>query len=279
MFQRGIVRGTGWIRLTGLTIAVLLGTAATASAQFDAPAAPAVGEKYHVEVSYGWWNADPSLIINSESLGIPGTDVDLVDDLGIEQKKLGRLNVVLRPATKHKFRFEYLPVQYEASTTLTREFVFNGQRYRVGLPVSTEADYRTYRFGYEYDFVYRSRGFAGVLLDLKYTDVRVELTSPIAAPEFTTAVAPIPTIGFVGRGYLAKNFAVGGELSFFRVPGDFGEDYDGEYTDYDIYGTLNFTNNVGATAGYRSIDVFYKADRDTGALKFTGLYFVGVVRF
>jgi hypothetical protein len=63
------------------------------------------------------------------------------------------------------------------------------------------------------------------------------------------------------------------------VPGDFGEDYDGEYTDYDIYGTLNFTNNVGATAGYRSIDVFYKADRDTGALKFTGLYFVGVVRF
>jgi hypothetical protein len=279
MFQTGMVCSTGWIRLTGLTVAVLFGAAATASAQFDAPAAPAVGEKYHVEVSYGWWNADPSLIINSESLGIPGTDVDLVDDLGIEPKKLGRLNVVLRPATKHKFRFEYLPVQYEASTTLTREFVFNGQRYRVGLPVSTEADYRTYRFGYEYDFVYRTRGFAGVLLDLKYTDVRVELTSPIAAPEFTTAVAPIPTIGFVGRGYLAKNFAVGGEVSFFRVPGDFSEDYDGEYTDFDIYGTLNFTNNVGATAGYRSIDVFYKADRDTGALKFTGLYFVGVVRF
>jgi len=279
MSQRGIVRATGWMRLAVFTVVALVGTVANAGAQFNAPAEPAVGEDYHVEVAYGWWNADPSLIINSESLGIPGTDVDLIEDLGIEQKQLGRLNVVLRPATKHRFRFEYLPIKYEASTTITREFVFNGQLYRIGLPVSTEAAFRTYRFGYEYDFVYRSRGFAGVLFDLKYTDVRVELTTPIAEPEFTTAVAPIPTIGFVGRGYLAKNFAVGGEVSFFRVPDGLSEDYDGEYTDWEIYGTLNFTNNVGATLGYRSIDVFYNADRDTGALKFKGLHITGVVRF
>ena len=49
----------------------------------------------------------------------------------------------------------------------------------------------------------RSRGFAGVLLDLKYTDVKVELTSPIGL-EFAQAIAPIPTIGFVGRGYVAS---------------------------------------------------------------------------
>ena len=179
MFQRGMVRKTAWIRVAVVIVTVLGGFENTASAQFNAPAEPAVGEKYHVEVSYGWWNADPTLIINSESLGIPGTDVDLVEDLGIEQKQLGKLNVVLRPATKHKFRFEYLPVKYDGSTTIEREFVFNGQLYRVGLPVSTEADFKTYRFGYEYDFVYRSRGFAGVLVDLKYTDVRVELTTPV----------------------------------------------------------------------------------------------------
>jgi hypothetical protein len=276
--KRSMVCATHWIRLTVLSCAALVGAAVPALAQFNAPAEPAVGEQYHVEVAYGWWNADPSLIINSESLGIPGTDVDLVEDLGIEQKQLGRLNVVLRPATKHKFRFEYLPVRYEAEATLTREFVFNGQLYRIGLPVNTEASFKTYRFGYEYDFVYRSRGFAGVLFDLKYTDVNVELTSPIGV-EFTQAVAPIPTIGFVGRGYLAKNFAVGGEVSFFRVPDGISEDYDGEYTDWEIYGTLNFTNNVGATLGYRSIEVFYNADRDTGALKFTGLHITGVVRF
>ena len=115
---------------------------------------------------------------------------------------------------------------------------------------------------------------------MKYTDVRVELDQPDRAIRSSPPRSrPIPTVGFVARGYLAKNFAVGGEISFFRVPDSISEDYDGSYTDYDIYGTVNFTENVGATSGYRSVDVFFKADRDTGALKFKGLYFVGVVRF
>ncbi len=279
MAQRDIVRRSAAWRVGALAMALLGAGALPAQAQFRPPMEAAVGEDYHVEASYGWWNATPGLIVNSESLGILGTDVNLVDDLGIAKKNLGRLNVVLRPATKHKFRFEYLPVEYLTdAVTLQREFVFNGQRYRVGLPVSTTAQYNTFRFGYEYDFIYRNRGFAGVLLDAKYTDVRVELLSPIGE-EFTTAVAPIPTIGFVGRGYVTKNVAIGGELSFFRVPDNLSEDYDGEYTDFDIYGTVNFTNNVGATVGYRSVDVFYQADRDTGSLTFKGLYFTGVVRF
>jgi hypothetical protein len=279
MSQGGIVRVLAWCRTSAIAVAMVGAGALPALAQYSPPMEAAVGEDYHVEASYGWWNATPSLIVNSESLGILGTDVNLVDDLGITKKNLGRLNVVLRPATKHKFRFEYLPVEYLTdSVTLRREFVFNGQRYRVGLPVSTTARYNTYRFGYEYDFVYRSRGFAGVLLDAKYTDVRVELLSPIGE-EFTTAVAPIPTIGFVGRGYVAKNVAIGGEISFFRVPDNLSEEYDGEYTDFDLYGTVNFTNNVGATVGYRSLDVFYRANSDQGSLTFKGLYFTGVVRF
>lgn len=279
MLQRGMAHVLATTRLLALTLAVTLLGTMPVWAQFRPPAEPAVGEDYHVEFAYGWWDADPSLIVSSEALGIAGTDVDLVDDLGITKRKLGKLNLVLRPARKHKFRFERLPIRYETdNVTVRREFVFNGQRYRVGLPVSTEAEFKTYRFGYEYDFFYRSRGFAGVLLDVKYTDVSIELNSPIGV-EFTNAIAPIPTIGFVGRGYVHPRVAIGGEMSFFRVPDNLSEDYDGEYTDFDIYGTVNFTKNAGATLGYRSIDVFYNADRDTGALKFTGLYFAGIVRF
>jgi hypothetical protein len=278
MALRGTIRTLSRLALTAAAAVIIpIAVASPASAQYSPPPEPAVGENYHVENTYCWWNADPSLIVNSESLGIPGTDVDLVDDLGIEQKQLGKLNVVLRPAEKHRFKFEYLPIRYEAQATVHREFVFNGQVYRIGLPVQTKADYLTYRFGYEYDFVYRSRGFFGVLFDLKYTDVNVELTSPIGV-EFANAIAPIPTIGVAGRGYVAKNFAVGGELSFFRLPGEY-ENYDGKYTDIDFYGTVNFTNNLGATLGYRSVDVFYKSKLDTGALKFSGLYISGVARF
>lgn len=279
MLQTGFVRALAWCRPIGLAVVVLVAGPAPAVAQFSPPASPAVGEDYHFEIAYSFWSADPSLLISSESLGIPGTDIDLIQDLGIESKRMNRLNIVLRPAQKHKFRFEYTPVKYETdSFPIQREFIFNGQRYRVGLPVSTTADFKTYRFGYEYDFISRSRGYLGVLLDLKYTDVSVELLSPIGN-EFTTQAAPIPTIGLTGRGYVAANVAIGGEVSFFRVPDNLSDSYDGSYTDYDFYGLVNFTRNVGAQAGYRSIDIFYEADLDHGGLKFKGWYFGGTVRF
>ena len=41
----------------------------------------------------------------------------------------------------------------------------------VTLPVATDLKWKAYRFGYEWDFVYRDRGFVGVVLEAKYTDV------------------------------------------------------------------------------------------------------------
>jgi hypothetical protein len=240
-----------------------------------------VGEDYHIEAGYSWWDAEPSLLVNSESLGIIGSNVDLISDLGISKKRLGKFDVVLRPARKHRFRFQRLPIKYEVDAfPVTREFVFNGQRYRVGLPVTTSVDFSTYRFGYEYDFLYFKRGFLGAMVDLKYTNVDVSLESPIGA-EFISAAAPIPTVGFVGRGYVLPNLAVNAEISFFRMPDNLKQQLEGEgsYTDLDINGTFNFTKNVGAQVGWKRTSVFYNVDLDTGNLKFSGMYFGGVVRY
>jgi hypothetical protein len=267
------------MRVVSMCATILMGAALPAAAQYDPPAKPAVGERYNVELSGALWNADPVLVISSTSLGIPGDAVDLVGDLGIEQRRLRELRLVLRPATKHKFRFHYLPITYSAQSVVQREFTFNAQRYRVGVPVNTAASLTTYRAGYEYDFLYRSRGYLGVLFDLKYTDVQVDLASPIGA-EFTTAVAPIPTIGVVGRGYVAPNVSITGEVSFFKIPENLGkEDFGGRYIDYDFYGTFNFTNNVGAQFGLRSVDVNYFRNLDTGDLSFRGWYFGAVIRY
>jgi hypothetical protein len=269
--------------LSGVIMLGMLAAAAPALAQMRPYAAngETVGEDYHIEAAYSWWDAEPSLIVNSEALGIIGSDINLISDLGIEKKRLGMFDVVLRPATKHRFRFQRTPIKYETDAfQVQREFVFNGQRYRVGLPVSTLVDFTTYRFGYEYDFLYFRRGFLGALLDVKYTNVDVSLESPIGN-EFVSATAPIPTIGVVGRGYVLKNLAINGELSFFRTPDGLAEQLDGDasYTDFDINGTFNFTKNFGGKMGYRRTTVFYDVELDTGDLKFSGLYFGGVVRY
>ncbi|MCC7177041.1 MAG: hypothetical protein IT177_01490, partial [Acidobacteria bacterium] len=77
MAQRGIVRLSAAWRVGALAVAMLGAGALPALAQFRPPMEAAVGEDYHVEASYGWWNATPGLIVNSESLGILGTDVNL----------------------------------------------------------------------------------------------------------------------------------------------------------------------------------------------------------
>lgn len=269
---RGLVR-------FALALGVVIVSAAPARGQFRAGGDPATGERYHIEAAATFWNATPDLVIKSESLGIEGTDVNLVADLGIEKKRLRELRLVLRPARKHKFRFNYTPIKYDASSVVRREFVFNGQRYRLGLPVNTTADLTTIRAGYEYDFIYRDRGYAGVLLDVKYTNIDVQLASPIGN-EFVQSVAPIPTIGFTGRGYVAPNASITGEVTFFKVPENLGgEDFGGRYIDFDIYGTYNITNYVGVQLGYRSIDVNYFTDLDSGTLTFKGMYFGGVIRY
>jgi len=240
---------------------------------------PATGERYNVELAYGLWNPTPDFQVSSESLGIPGTVIDLVNDFGIEKKKLGDFRLVLRPAQKHKFRIGYTPIKYSVDgSILHRNIVFNGQTFQIGLPVNASANWKAWRFGYEYDFISRDRGFLGAVLEAKYTDVEVNLASPVTT-EFASAKAPIPALGLIGRGYLARNVALTGEFTMFRLPNGDTDKYQGSYYDFDIYGTLNFNNNVGAQLGYRSLDVSYTVKKDFGSLTLRGYYVMGVVRF
>jgi len=242
----------------------------------------ATGETYAFELAAAFWNPTPDIIISSEGLGQIGDEVDFVNTLGITKKKFRQFKIALRPGTKHKFRFEYTPITYTAEATVPVSFVFNGQRFNVGVPVKTDLSWRAYRFGYEWDFVYRDRGFAGVVAEVKYTDIEATLlSSAVGVEQFTSASAPIPAIGFIGRGYVVPNISITGEFTFFKLPERAlnSEDYSGKYYDFDLYGTVNFTNHIGAQLGYRSFDVFYKVKRDNGTLKMEGFYFGAVTRF
>jgi hypothetical protein len=271
-------------RLFAVSLCLFAGLAAAApvEAQYGAArtSSRATGETYHFEIVAAFWDPSPDIVIASEGLGQPGDPIDFVKTLGIEKRKFRQFKIVARPGTKHKFRFEYTPISYTAEAVVPVSFVFNGQRYNVGVPVESELTWRAYRFGYEWDFLYKDRGFAGVVVEAKYTDIEATLlSSAVGASQFTSAKAPIPAIGFIGRGYVVPNISITGEFTFFKLPESIDEDYRARYYDFDLYGTVNFHNNFGATVGYRSLDVFYKVKRDTGALKLDGLYFGVVGRF
>jgi hypothetical protein len=263
-----------------LTLGLLL-TANTASAQFRPRPIedPATGERYHVEAAAGFWFPTADITISSESLGVVGSTIDFKQDLGLTDQHFSELHLVLRPGRHHKFRFQYIPITYEQTTVLKREIVFNGQKYVVGLPTNSSLDWKAYRLGYEYDFISRDRGFAGVVLDVKLTDVMATLATPAAPAEFTQQRVPIPAIGGIFRVYPAPNLSITGEITGFKLPADVFKDRQGHYVDVDFYGTLNFTNYIGAQVGYRSFDVGYIVRTDTGSFNLRGLYFGVVARY
>jgi hypothetical protein len=258
---------------------LLFATPALAQFQPRPLSDPATGERYHIEGFAGFWSPSATMLISSESLGIPGTTINFKEDLLLQDRRFRDLRLVLRPATKHKFRFQAIPIKYEEEgVVVRRDIVFNGQRYRVGVPVNWSAEWKTYRFGYEYDFISRSRGFGGFIFEAKYTDVTATLATPFFT-EFAHASAPIPAIGGIVRVYVVPNISITGEVTGFKLPESVAEGYKAHYADIDIYGTVNFNDYVGAQIGWRSLDVAYLVEEDMGTFDFRGLYFGIVARY
>jgi len=276
--NRSAFRLFSWLALA----AALVFMAAPASAQYRPRtiSEPATGEKYHIEVGGDFWVPAAAIIVSSESLGIPGSQIDFKRDLGLTDQRFRALQLQLRPARSHKFRVGYIPVVFNQSATLTQRIVFNGIAYNPGVSVNSSLDWKTYQIGYEYDFVVKNSGFAGFILEAKYTDVLVSLTSPIA-DEFARARAPIPAIGGIARYYVVPNIAITGEFTGFYWPDKAVASISGQahYYDIDVYGTLNFTNNIGVKGGYRSRDVGYLIKSDSGAFVMKGIYFGAVLRY
>ena len=245
---------------------------------------PATGEQYHIEVSAGLWSPSAEISIASAGTGalsgIAGTTIDAKKDLGLTDQRFGEVHAVLRPTRRNKFRFQFIPISYSQEHVLARTIVFNGQAYTVGEPVSSSLTWSAYRFGYEYDFISRNRVFAGFMLEAKYTDVQATLSIP-APPEtdFAHARAPVPAIGGIVRVYVVPNISITAELSGIKIPESVSPRYNAHYADFDMYGTINFINNVGAQLGYRSFDVGYLVNQDSGSFVLKGLYFGAVLRY
>jgi hypothetical protein len=239
---------------------------------------PATGESYHIEAAADMWSPSISATVRSEGLGIPGNNIDIKRDLGVVDKRMSALDLVLRPSPRHKFRVQYLPIKYQAASTLNQDIVFNGIRYRIGLPVNSSFDWKTYSFGYEFDFVQKNWGFVGFILEAKYTDVQVALASPVES-QFARARGPIPALGGIGRVYVVPNISITGEFSAFKLPDTIDGRYNAHYYDLNLYGTVNFTNNIGVKGGYRSRDVAYLIKEDSGSFVLKGIFVGAVVRY
>lgn len=252
----------------------------TAAAQYRPPdlgGTPVLGEKYHVEVAGSIWNPALFGVISSEQFGIPGSQIDFIDDLGYKKTRFRDFRIVLRPGRKSRFRIQNTPITYTAETNLNRTLVFNGITFPVSVPIQSTFGWKVWRLGYEYDFLYKERGFVGILFEARYTDFSAELRSALGN-EFTAVKGPLPAIGGVGRVYILPELALNFEISGFQVP-EIDPKYKGSYFDWDIHGTFNVNRFVGLQVGWRRVSTLITVEKDMGDMKFQGLWFGGALRY
>ena len=86
-------------------------------------------------------------------------------------------------------------------------------------------------------------------------------------------------MGAVMKVYPLRVLGITTEITGIRLPKGIDENYGGEYVDFDIYGTLNFTEKIGAQIGYRSVDMAGFFETDTADLRLEGMYVGALLRF
>jgi hypothetical protein len=274
------------IRLVAALLLSLV-LSSSAEAQFRVPD-PAPGEQFHVELGLMFWKPTPVLQIQTGTLAALGeSEVDFVQEFGIENERFNEFRAVIKAGKKHKLRVSHVLAEYNASATLQRTIVFGGQTFPVSVPATADLQWRVWRVGYEYDFVAMDRGVVGVVTELKVNHVSADLAAQGFGSELTEVSAPVPTIGLLARVYPHKTFSLTAEFTGFKVPGFIARkitdavdnDADAKVFDLDLYGTVNFGSHVGAQLGYRSLTADYLFDEDAGELELKGWYFGGLVRF
>jgi hypothetical protein len=251
--------------------------AAPAFAQSTSTSDRATGERYWVELVVGSWRPDLTGAVSSDQLGLIGSRIDFVSDLGFGAGRFTDVRLVLRPAKKHRFRFQYTPMEFAGDSILSRDIAFAGQVYPVALPVQSLLSWKVMRIGYEWDFFYRSRGFVGILLEARMTDLSASLDSIVGSGSIAGS-APLPAIGVVGRAYPLRNLALNVEVSGLTI-GDVSPSHAFDTMDAELSATFNLTNNVGVTGGWRRMNTNIRFDTDRGELDFRGLWFGGAIRY
>lgn len=251
---------------------LLLAVAVPASAQFPR-VAPKVRD-YRVEFAYSTWKPEPDLVLRTSG----GDDVNLVSTFGLEKPSVKQFSLTIKPGQHHKLRFQYVPMTFDKDTVLNQTFVFGGRTYNVSAPATLNLDWVLSRAGYEWDPVSTPSGYLGLIAEVKYNQIRANVTAEGAGLGSVKTNAPIPAVGVAAGGYLLpRTLSVNVEVTGFKLPDRI--DLEGRFVDYDLRVTAHLGRALGLNAGYRSVDARYLVDGDRGALKMKGPYVGAALRF
>lgn len=217
----------------------------------------------HVEGRYWFTSLDSKVKVTDASL--VGTEIDLVDTLGMDDKKnFWEARVDLNLGSHH-LRYAYMPLSWDGSKTITQAVNFQGKTYSASAKVDSSLDILYQRLGYRYDIIDTLGNKIGIIFDVKVLDIdaRLKSSSPTTIDKSYSVTAPIPTVGLGAQIGLPFLFTVGAEVT--------GIAYNGNHL-IDGEALINFEPIplVTISGGYRVFDLKVKDGDDNVDFKLKG---------
>ncbi|HZX36223.1 MAG TPA: hypothetical protein VFF54_07005 [Thermodesulfobacteriota bacterium] len=229
-----------------------------AAAVFFAAEAQAV-----VEIDARYWFTNLSSDVKVTESGLPGTGIDLADDLGVDDSKGFPEGRVRLGFGDHHVRYSYMPMSWDGDEIITQSVNFDGKTYLAGTRVKSDFDVAYHRLGYEYDIVNTLGNKFGVIAEVKYFDIDASLKSPVNNESKSLAV-PLPAIGVSVQAGLPAFLSVGAEITGMTAGNA------GNLVDAEAFLNLTPAPLVTISAGYRYLALHAEHDDDEVDFKVSG---------
>ncbi len=218
-----------------------------------------------VEAEGRYWFSTLDANFKSSTTAVIGTNIDLVDDLGLDDDKSFPEGRITLNFGKHRLRYGFMPLEWDATKSIGIPVDFGGESYVVNTSVTTnlKADY--HRLGYEYDFIDVLNNKLGIIFEVKYFDLEASL-SAVGQTAAESLKAPVPTIGLAAQFGLPGIFSIAGEVTGIGTGSDLYL-YDAE-----VGVILTPAPFVRISGGYRIFELHIEDGDDEATLTLSGPY-------
>lgn len=230
-------------------------------------------ELFVFEFRANYWFPTLSSNLKVDSGSLSGTSIDVVRDLGFDDKKpLPTAELTFKLAERHKLRLDYLSFAYSGNKTISSKISFNGVVYPLSSQLKTDMELRSIKAGYELDVFRNEKGYVAFRLaaDSVYAKASIETMGAISNSASTSIIAPV--VGVSGRI---------SPLPWGSLTADIcGVGYD-KSTVYDlsVYADINPVKNLGITVGWRTLRLNINVEGKASDTQWSGVFGGLALRF
>lgn len=209
-----------------------------------------------------------SKVVFNASSGIPGTELDLEDGLGLEdQESVTELDAVFRIGDYHRVEAGYFQMGRSGLATLNQDVTFGDETFAAGTDLVSRFDMQLFRIGYAYSLVNDQQKELGFMVGLHHPEFKTSIeavgTGQRALANTTT---PLPVIGAHAMIALSQNWRIGGKAQFFRMHFDH---YEGSlnYVTVDVKRQFGERFSAGLGYNYYGFNLHSRDNSSSGKLQ------------